>query len=136
MPQQAVIVFHKDSGEPMAMHSIDAAEALRQGDYVSALLGDAKASPEQMANARARLKGADALPFPDASPVLADTLATPPEEMRKRDEEAKAHAPKLPRGRLADSTLTPPATVVPSTSSTASLSSEDNARARRANVTP
>jgi hypothetical protein len=35
MPNDPVIVYLKETGEPTAMHSVDAAEALRLGDYVA-----------------------------------------------------------------------------------------------------
>lgn len=35
MPQEQVVVYFAETGQPCRMHSVDAAEALRLGDYVS-----------------------------------------------------------------------------------------------------
>jgi hypothetical protein len=35
MPQAQVTVYHKETGDAVQMHSVDAAEALRTGEYVT-----------------------------------------------------------------------------------------------------
>jgi hypothetical protein len=79
VPQEPVIVFYKENGEPYAMHSVDAAEALRLGDYV--------ATPPQgehvdVAVAVSRMRSADATVHPE--------LQTPDEreETRRQANEA------------------------------------------------
>jgi hypothetical protein len=42
MPQEPVLVYSTVDGEPAAMHSVDAAEATRLGDYTYASPKDAK----------------------------------------------------------------------------------------------
>jgi hypothetical protein len=52
MPQELTMVFLKETGEPMLMHSVDAAEAMCLGDYVSLPPGEKGLSPEDQAMAR------------------------------------------------------------------------------------
>jgi hypothetical protein len=59
MPQDPIMVYHRDTGTPAVMHSVDAAEAVRLGDYVYALDEGQEADPQAKAQAMARFKGAD-----------------------------------------------------------------------------
>jgi hypothetical protein len=79
VPQEPVIVYYKENGEPYAMHSVDAQEALRIGDYV--------ATPPQGENidvavAMSRMRSVDATVHPE--------LQTPEEreETRRQANEA------------------------------------------------
>lgn len=47
MPDEKVIVYQADTGEPLAMHSIDAKEAVAIGDYVMAPPGGKELSDDE-----------------------------------------------------------------------------------------
>jgi hypothetical protein len=55
MPQNPVLIYAKEGGQPTYMHTVDAAEAIRLGDYTPAPPGD-QASPEERASAMSRFK--------------------------------------------------------------------------------
>jgi hypothetical protein len=62
MPQEPVIVYLKENGEPCAMHSVDAAEALRLGDYVAT---PPEGEKPDLAVAVARMRSTSPTPHPE-----------------------------------------------------------------------
>src|SRR5262245_6824454 len=85
MPDDLVLVYEKATGTPLYMHSIDASEALRIGDYtLTTPEGTAKPSPEAMAAARSRTSGVNVNPHPE--------LQTPEEREATRAAAAEAAA--------------------------------------------
>ena len=86
MPQTQVLVYLKETGEPTLMHSIDAAEALRLGDYVSDPPGNKEPTAEQRAAAMAQAKSGIAPKPPE--------LMTPEEREAAR---AEANAMEVAR---------------------------------------
>ena len=90
MPDNPVLIYHKESGTPAYMHSIDAAEALSLGDYTATPPATAP-PPEDLAAAKAAFQGSNPNMHPeqmseDARTALrAEATAeaqaeTPPEE--------------------------------------------------------
>ena len=63
MPQDPVTVYSKETGDPFAMHSVDAQEALRLGDYVATPPEDV--DPQQRAEALARMRSTGATVHPE-----------------------------------------------------------------------
>ena len=63
MPQDPVTVYSKETGDPFAMHSVDAQEALRLGDYVATPPDDI--DPQQRAEALARMRSTGATVHPE-----------------------------------------------------------------------
>lgn len=64
MPQNPVLIYAKDDGTPTYMHTVDAAEAVRLGDYTSAP-PDKEVSPEARASAMSRFKTGQATTHPE-----------------------------------------------------------------------
>ena len=133
MPQNPTMVKEKD-GEPVYMWSVDAAEALRLGDYVP-VAPDEEISSEQRASAMSRFKTGQATTHPE--------LQTPEEKEATRaaaNEEAELLAglpPGTPivvqapsdrpaqrslRESASRSSSTPPPSTPPASSSTGSAS--------------
>lgn len=91
MPQDPVLVVEKDGGQPVYMHTVDASEAIRLGDYVPVPPGE-QVSSEQRASAMSRFKTGQATTHPE--------MQTPEEKeetRRKANEEAELLA-GLPPG--------------------------------------
>jgi hypothetical protein len=85
MPQNPIMVFAKEDGTPTYMHTVDAAEAVRLGDYTVAP-PDKEVSPEARASAMSRFKTGQATTHPE---MQTD------EEKEKTREEANAKAEML-----------------------------------------
>lgn len=91
MPQAPVLVYEKDSGQPTYMHTVDAAEAVRLGDYTSTPPSE-EVSAEARASAMSRFKTGQGVTHPE--------LQTPEEKeaaRAKANEEAAVFA-GLPPG--------------------------------------
>src|SRR5262245_52277645 len=86
MPQNPVMVYEKDGGTATYMHSVDAAEAVRLGDYTTTPPGGKEAEPEAKASAMSRFKTGQATTHPE---MQTD------EEKEKSREEANAKAEML-----------------------------------------
>jgi hypothetical protein len=101
MPSQPVTVYDPD-GNPVVMHSVDAAEAVGLGDYTYAAPGD-KPDPEKLAAARAKFQGMNAELHPE--------LMTPEqrEETRRVANERAAALPEVPPGASVVVMAPPPA---------------------------
>jgi len=56
MPQNPVLVYEKEGGAPTYMHTVDAAEAVRLGDYTPAPPGGKDVEPEARASAMSRFR--------------------------------------------------------------------------------
>lgn len=65
MPEELVLVYEKESGAPIYMHSIDAREAVQLGDYTQEAPGGKDPSPEEKASAMARTRGLTGSPHPE-----------------------------------------------------------------------
>ena len=78
MPQEQVLVYELATGTPYFMHSVDAAEAVRMGDYTYTAPGGKDAAPEDLAVARARAKGMSAPGHPE--------MMSPEQRERVREE--------------------------------------------------
>jgi hypothetical protein len=75
MPQELQLLYLKTTGAPTLMHSVDAAEALRLGDYVSVLLGPDAGTVEAQAAARSQAMTAQAPVHPEMmSPEQRETV--------------------------------------------------------------
>ena len=64
MPQNPVLVFEKETGQPSYMHTVDAAEAVRLGDYTPTPPGEPP-DPEARASAMSRFKTGQAATHPE-----------------------------------------------------------------------
>jgi len=87
MPQELVLMYHTDTGEPKRFHSVDAAEAYRLGDYTFEAPKGKELSPEQMAQADFGMRAAQGTIHPE--------LMTPEqreEQRRQANEEAARQA--------------------------------------------
>jgi hypothetical protein len=76
MPQELELVYNVETGEPAYMHSVDAAEAIRLGDYVANPPSGKDPTPEARARAMAAVRGMN-------SPVHAE-LQSPEERAERR----------------------------------------------------
>lgn len=65
MPQNPMLLYAKDGGTPTYMWSVDAAEAVRLGDYTPAPPSKEGASPEERASAMSRFKTGQAMTHPE-----------------------------------------------------------------------
>ena len=83
MPQNPVLIYSTEDGTPTYMHTVDAAEAIRLGDYTSAAPSKEGASPEERASAMSRFHTGQGTTHPE--------LQTE-EEREKAREEANAKA--------------------------------------------
>jgi hypothetical protein len=64
MPDELVMVYSVETGDPVAMHTVDAAEACALGDYTLTAPDD-EVSPEAKALAMARSRGMTGAPHPE-----------------------------------------------------------------------
>ena len=65
MPQNPVLVYEKDSGSPCYMHTVDAREAVRLGDYTAAPPGGKDPEPEARASAMSRFRTGQGATHPE-----------------------------------------------------------------------
>lgn len=63
MPQNPVLVYGKEDGTPTYMHTVDAAEAVRLGDYTPTAPGEV--SSEERASAMSRFKTGQGVTHPE-----------------------------------------------------------------------
>ena len=82
MPQNPVLIYEKESGTPTYMHTVDAAEAVRLGDYTSVPPGE-ELDPAQRASALSRFKTGQGVTHPELQ-----TEEEKAEARRKANEEA------------------------------------------------
>jgi hypothetical protein len=92
MPQELMMVFLRDTGEPMLMHSVDAAEALRLGDYVSMPPGEKAMTPQEHAQARGEA-------LRNMGPVHPEMM-TPEQRDAMRAEANRLEVARLEAGKL------------------------------------
>ena len=92
MPQNPVLVYEKEGGLPCYMHTVDAAEAVRLGDYTPVPPGGEPPEPEARASAMSRFKTGQAATHPELQ-----TEEEKAETRRKANEEAAVFA-GLPPG--------------------------------------
>ena len=64
MPQNPVLVYAKEDGTPSYMHTVDAAEAVRLGDYTPVPPGEPP-DPEARASAMSRFKTGQGVTHPE-----------------------------------------------------------------------
>jgi hypothetical protein len=83
MPQNPILVYSTEDGTPTYMHTVDAAEAVRLGDYTPAPPDKEGPSPEERASAMSRFRTGQGVTHPE--------LQTE-EEREKAREEANAKA--------------------------------------------
>jgi hypothetical protein len=86
MPQEPVIVYSVEDGKPIRMHSVDADEAVRLGDYTRTPPGGKDPDPAQLSAAALAMRGLGGPIHPE--------LQTPEEraETRRQANEAAAAA--------------------------------------------
>jgi hypothetical protein len=65
MPQNPVLVYEKEGGLPTYMHTVDAAEAVRLGDYTPAPPGGKEPEPEARASAMSRFRTGQGMTHPE-----------------------------------------------------------------------
>jgi len=65
MPQNPVMVYAKEDGTPCYMHTVDAAEAVRLGDYTPAPPGGKEVEPEARASAMSRFRTGQGATHPE-----------------------------------------------------------------------
>jgi hypothetical protein len=65
MPQELVLMYHVETGEPRKFHSVDAHEAMQLGDYTYEAPKGKAPSPERMAQADFAMRAAQAMPHPE-----------------------------------------------------------------------
>jgi len=65
MPQNPVLVYEKDGGAPCYMHTVDANEAIRLGDYTPAPPGGKEVEPEARASAMSRFRTGQGATHPE-----------------------------------------------------------------------
>jgi hypothetical protein len=92
MPQNPVLVYAKDGGTPTYMHTVDAAEAIRLGDYTFAPPGKGEVDPEDRAAAMSRFTSGQSAVHPEMQ-----SEEERAETRRKANEEAAVFA-GLPPG--------------------------------------
>lgn len=63
MPQNPILVFEKETGTPAYMHTVDAAEAVKYGDYTPVPPGEV--TPEARASALSRFATGQAMTHPE-----------------------------------------------------------------------
>ena len=86
-------VYEKEGGAPTYMHTVDAAEAVRLGDYTPAPPGGEQPEPEERASAMSRFKTGQAATHPELQ-----TDEEKEETRRKANEEAAVCSPAYPPG--------------------------------------
>ena len=91
MPQNPILVYSKEDGTPAYMHTVDAAEAVKFGDYTPTPPGEPP-DPEARASAMSRFKTGQATTHPELQ-----TDEEKAEARRKANEEAAVFA-GLPPG--------------------------------------
>lgn len=133
MPQNPVLVYAKDGGTPCYMHTVDAAEAVRLGDYTPVPPGDA--SPEAKASALSRFKTGQATTHPEMQ-----TDEEKAEARAKANEEAELMAGVPPGAAVvvqAPSRAAPrPSAPSTAPSSAAAHTESASAASRRSGSTP
>ena len=92
MPQNPILIYEKDGGKAVYMHTVDAAEAIRLGDYTPTPPGSEGPSPEERASAMSRFKTGLAMTHPELQ-----TEEEKQEARQKANEEAELLA-GLPPG--------------------------------------
>ena len=65
MPQNPVLVYATEGGAPTYMHTVDAAEAVRLGDYTPAPPGGKDVEPEARASAMSRFRTGQGATHPE-----------------------------------------------------------------------
>jgi hypothetical protein len=65
MPQELVLMYHVETGEPKRFHSVDAHEAAQLGDYVYEAPKGKTASPQMLAQADFSMRAAQVMPHPE-----------------------------------------------------------------------
>lgn len=65
MPQNPILVYEKEGGTPCYMHTVDAAEAVRLGDYTPAPPGGKDPEPEARASAMSRFRTGQGATHPE-----------------------------------------------------------------------
>jgi len=65
MPQNPVLVYAKEDGTACYMHTVDAAEAVRLGDYTPAPPGGKDVEPEARASAMSRFRTGQGATHPE-----------------------------------------------------------------------
>jgi hypothetical protein len=86
MPQNPIMVYSTEDGQPTYMHTVDAAEAIRLGDYTPQPPDTDGPSPEERASAMSRFKTGQGVTHPEMQTE---------EEREKAREEANAKAELL-----------------------------------------
>lgn len=92
MPQNPVLVYSAEDGTPTYMHTVDASEAVRLGDYTPVPPSSEGPSPEERASAMSRFKTGQGVTHPELQ-----TEEEKQETRRKANEEAELLA-GLPPG--------------------------------------
>jgi hypothetical protein len=78
MPQNPILVYEKEGGQATYMHTVDAAEAVRLGDYTPMPPDKDGPSPEERASALSRFRTGQGVTHPE--------LQTEEERERSREE--------------------------------------------------
>lgn len=91
MPQNPILVYEKEGGHPTYMHTVDAAEAMRLGDYTPVPPGK-EVSSEERASAMSRFKTGQGATHPELQ------TEEEKEETRKKANEEAAVFAGLPPG--------------------------------------
>jgi hypothetical protein len=91
MPQNPILVREKEGGQVQYMHTVDASEAMRLGDYAP-IAPNEEVSPEERASAMSRFKTGQATTHPELQTEEEKT-----ETRQKANEEAAVFA-GLPPG--------------------------------------
>lgn len=89
MPQELTCVYEMETGEPTYMHSVDAAEAVRLGDYTFDVPTGKGSNEDPDAHGRARAKAMGGM-----SPAHAE-LQSPDERERRRTAANTVMAPVI-----------------------------------------
>lgn len=92
MPQNPILVYEKHGGKPTYMHTVDASEAVRLGDYTPTPPGGEPPEPEARASAMSRFKTGQGATHPELQ-----TEEEKEETRQKANEEAELLA-GLPPG--------------------------------------
>jgi hypothetical protein len=127
MPQNPVMVYAKDGGTPTYMHTVDAAEAMRLGDYTPAPPDQEGPSPEERASAMSRFRTGQGTTHPE--------LQTEEEKERAREEanDKAALMAGVPEGAQVV-VMAPHAPASTGRQTSSARRQEDEARARAASA--
>lgn len=88
MPEELILVYEKESGQPLYMHSIDAKEAVQLGDYTMEAPAGKELSAEEQYAASASTRGMQGTVHPE--------LQTPEQRAATRAAAAQAAAGETP----------------------------------------